>query len=146
VIVADTGAMLALLDRSDAHHRALRDVYEADPDGWVLPWAVLPEIDYLVGKDLGERARRLWSTDLAGGAFAVEWGTSRDLAAAHALEERYPSLALGLVDALVMTTAERIHADIATIDLRHFGAVTLAHAPRLYPRDGAPGRRPRRAR
>jgi len=146
VVVADTGAMLALLDRSDRHHRAMRDVYEADPDGWLLPWAALPEIDYLIGKELGERARRLWLADLAEGAFAVEWGAGRDLAAARALDERHQSLGLGLVDAVVMTIAERIRADIATVDLRHFGAVSLAHGPRLYPRDGVPSPRARRVR
>jgi uncharacterized protein len=146
VVVADTGAMLALLDRSDAHHRAMLAVYEADPDGWILPWAVLPEVDYLAGKELGARARRLWLADVAGGAFAVEWGVDRDLEAAHAIDERHAPLNLGFVDAVVMAIAERIHADIATVDLRHFGAVTLAHRPRLYPRDGAPTRRPRRAR
>jgi predicted nucleic acid-binding protein len=138
--------MLALLDRSDAHHRAMRVVYDTDPDGWLLPWAILPEVDYLVGKELGEQARRVWLDDLEGGAFAVEWGAGRDLAAARVLDDRYQSLRLGLVDAVVMAIAERIRADIATVDLRHFAAVTLAHHPRLFPRDGAPSHRPRRAR
>jgi hypothetical protein len=40
--------------------------------------------------------------------------------------------------------AERLRADIATLDLRDFGAVRLVHAPRLLPRDAAPKRRPRR--
>ncbi len=146
MVVADTGAVLALLDRSDAHHRAMLAVYEADPDGWILPWAVLPEVDYLTGKELGARARRLWLADVARGAFAVEWGADRDLEAARAIDERHATLDLGLVDAVVMAIAERIRADIATVDLRHFGAVTLAHRPRLYPRDGAPAPRPRRAR
>ena len=105
VVVADTGAVLALLDRNDAHHRAMRDVYDADPDGWLLPWAILPEVDYLVGKELGEPARRVWLADLESGAFAVEWGAARDLAAARMLDDRYPSLRLGLVDAVVMAIA-----------------------------------------
>ncbi len=50
MVVVDTGAMIALLDRSDAHHRAMLGVYEADPDGWILPWDVLPEVDYLIGR------------------------------------------------------------------------------------------------
>jgi predicted nucleic acid-binding protein len=135
VVVADTGAVLALLDRGDAHHAAIRAVYDADPDGWLLPWAILPEVDYLLGKELGDRARRVWISDLAEGAFAVEWGRDADVAAARALDEQYRALQLGLVDTVVMAIAERIRADIATVDLRHFGAVTLAHRPRLLPRD-----------
>ncbi len=146
MIVADTGAVLALLDRSDKHHTALLTTYTSNPDAWVLPWAVLPEVDYLTASALGDRAQRVWLADLASGAFAVEWGKDDDLAAAHALTRRYASLDMGLVDAVVMTVAERLGADIATLDLRHFGAVRLKHAPRLLPRDATAPPRPSRRR
>lgn len=134
-VVADTGAVIALLDRRERHHPVLRRLYAADPDAWVLPWAVLPEVDYLAATHLGARVHGLWLSDLASGAYAVEWGVDADLAAAHALVAQYRSLSLGLVDAVVMAVAERLRADIATLDLRDFGAVRLAHAPRLLPRD-----------
>lgn len=145
MVVADTAAVLALLDRSDDHHEDVRVLYEADPDGWLLPWAVLPEIDYLVAKTLGGPAHRMWLADVASGAFAVEWGAPGDLPKAQALDIRYAALNLGLVDAVVMAVAERLGADIATLDVRHFGAVTLEHHPRLLPRD-APRRRRTRGR
>ena len=135
MIVADTGAIVALLDRTDRHHRALRALYADDPDAWLLPWAILPEVDYLVVTQLGTRVHRLWLSDLAAGAFTVQWGSDGDLSAASALAAKYASLKLGLVDAVVMAVAERLKADIATLDLRDFGAVTFAHAPRLLPRD-----------
>jgi predicted nucleic acid-binding protein len=37
VIVADTGAVVALIDADDRHHASLRGAFEADPDAWVLP-------------------------------------------------------------------------------------------------------------
>lgn len=135
MVVADTGVVFALLDRHDAHHRAARAIFDPDPQAWVLPWAILPEVDYLVSTRLGARMHRAWLDDLARQAFAVEWGKTADLAHAHALVRRYESLDIGLVDAVVMVMAERLGADIATVDLRHFGAVTLQHAPRLLPRD-----------
>ncbi|HEX9367143.1 MAG TPA: PIN domain-containing protein [Vicinamibacterales bacterium] len=144
MIVADTGAVLALFDRRDAHHIAVRALFDADPDAWLLPWAILPEIDYLVAARLGDRAQRLWLDDVVSGAFAIEWGKDDDVAAAGRLTKKYESLAMGLVDAVVMAIAERLGADIATVDLRHFGAVGLKHAPRLLPRDlprGGPRRR-----
>jgi hypothetical protein len=50
---------------------------------------------------------------------------------------RYRNLELGLVAATVMAIAERRKADaIATLDLRHFGAVKLNQALLLLPRDG----------
>jgi uncharacterized protein len=135
VIVADTGAIVALLDREDRNHRVLRSLHAAAPDAWILPWAILPEVDYLVETQLGGQVQRLWLADLAAGSFAVEWGTAADLGAALALSAKYASLDLGLVDAVVMAIAERLKADIATLDLRDFGAVALKHAPRLLPRD-----------
>lgn len=144
MIVADTGAIVALLDSGDRHHAELRAIYAQDPGAWLLPWAILPEIDYLVATELGERAQRLWFDDLASGGFAIEWGMARDLTAAHQLAGRYAALQLGLVDAMVMTVAERLRADIATLDLRDFSAVPLAHGPRLLPRDAAPRRRTKR--
>jgi predicted nucleic acid-binding protein len=136
MIVADTGAILALLDAGDRHHDALKAVYAGHPGAWVLPWAILPEVDYLAGRELGDRAQRAFLADLADGGFSVEWGTDDDLAAAARLDRRYRTLRLGLVDAIVIACAERLRADaIATLDVRHFGAVTIKGSPRLLPRD-----------
>jgi predicted nucleic acid-binding protein len=58
------------------------------------------------------------------------------LAAAQAIHQRYRPLRLGLVDASVITVAERLRADaIATLDVKHFGAVRIKGDPRLLPRD-----------
>jgi predicted nucleic acid-binding protein len=136
VIVADTGAIVALIDRSDRHHRALRDLYQQDPSAWVLPWAILPEVDYLVGAHLGARAQESFLADLADGAFAVAWGQESDLDEAQRLSARYPKLRIGLVDAVVIATATRLKARaIATLDLRHFAAIAIPANPRLLPRD-----------
>lgn len=136
MIVADTGAVLALLDADDRHHQALKQVYLKDPDAWLLPWAILPEVDYLAGAHLGRRTQQAFLADLAAGAFHVEWGAGVDLERAHQIELQYADLALGLVDAIVLAVAERLGAHaIATLDLRHFAAVTLPPALRLFPRD-----------
>jgi predicted nucleic acid-binding protein len=144
VIVADTGAVVALLDKDDRHHAAMRGLFAADPGEWVLPWAILPEVDYLIERQLGAAAQRAWLADVDSGAFGVEWPAAGDLAAARVFIDRYAALEMGLVDAVVMATAERLHADIATLDLRHFGAVRFVHNPRLLPRDSRTPR-PRRA-
>lgn len=136
MIVADTGAILALLDNGDRHHAAVREIYEDRPDVWILPWAILPEVDYLVASELGASAQDAFMADLANGAFIVEYGKDADITRAHAISRKYRSLNLGLVDTVVIATAERLRADaIATLDLRHFAAVKIAGAPRLLPRD-----------
>jgi len=136
VIVADTGAILALIDRSDRHHRALRTLYESDPTAWMLPWVILPEVDYLVGAHVGAHAQEAFLADLADGTFSVAWGQESDLDEAASLSKRYPRLQIGLVDAVVIATAVRLKARaIATLDLRHFGAMEIPGTPRLLPRD-----------
>jgi len=140
VIVADTGAVLALLDRSDKHHAVLRELYEERPEDWLLPWAILPEVDYLAATELGALAQEAFLVDLVEGSFAVEYGKPDDLVRAQAIGHKYRALRLGLVDSVVIAIAERLRADaIATLDLRHFGAVRIAGSPRLLPRDKKSG-------
>jgi uncharacterized protein len=135
MIVADTGAILALVDKSDRHHGTLLALFDQEPH-WVLPWAILPEVDYLVGAHLGAKAQEAWLDDLASGAFEVEWGKEADVTRAREIARRHRALRLGLVDAVVIATAERLRAgSIATLDLRHFGAIAIRGTPRLVPRD-----------
>lgn len=136
MIVADTGAVVALVDRKDRHHRALRTLFEAAPDEWLLPWAILPEVDYLLANHVGTHAQDAFLADLADGSFAVAWGRDEDLVAAERLARQHRALGIGLVDAVVMTVAAKHRATaIATLDLRHFGAVKLPGSPKLLPRD-----------
>jgi len=136
MIVVDTGAMVALLDASEDHHGVLKDLYEQNAGGWILPSMILPEVDYLVTTHLGPKAQEAFLADLADGAFSIEWGRDEDVAVAHRLCARYRSLRIGLVDAMVIAATERLKADaIATLDLRHFAAVSIKGNPRLLPRD-----------
>lgn len=136
MIVADTGAILALVDADDRHHEALRRLFEKGDAPWVLPWAILPEVDYLLAAHVGTPAEEAFLADLASGVFLVEWGSEADLLAAGEIRRRHRSLRLGLVDSVVIAVAERLKASaIATLDLRHFGAVRIRGAPKLHPRD-----------
>jgi predicted nucleic acid-binding protein len=136
MIVADTGAVLALLDADEQHHVELREVFERAPHRWLLPWAILPEVDYLAATRLGAPVAQAFLRDLAEGAFAIATEIGADLPRAYQLHRKYRALKLGLVDAIVLAIAERVGAEaIATLDLKHFGAVTLKGNPRLFPRD-----------
>ncbi|HEX2500248.1 MAG TPA: PIN domain-containing protein [Methylomirabilota bacterium] len=136
MIVADTGAVLALIDADDGHHETLTAAFREDPSSWVVPWAVLPEVDYLLGAHLGSRAQDAFLSDLGRGEWVVDWGGEADLRRANEIATRYRTLRLGLVDAAVIAAAERLRASaIATLDLRHFGAVAIRGRPRLIPRD-----------
>ena len=136
MIVADTGAVIALVDADDRHHDALRKVFEGDQDRWILPWAVLPEIDYLLMSHVGTRVEEAFVLDLAKGNYRIAWGEDADLERAHDICRKHRDLRLGLVDATVMAVAERLKATaIATLDLRHFASVKIKGSPKLLPRD-----------
>lgn len=136
MIVADTGAIVSLIDADDRHHKNLRALFEADPGSWVLPWAILPEVDYLIAKYVGARAQEAFLEDVVRGNFLVVWGDDEDLRRAEKICRRYKTLKLGLVDAVVIAVAQRLRADsIATLDLRHFAAISIRGEPKLLPRD-----------
>ncbi len=136
MIVADTGAVLSLIDADDRHHRILKKLFESDPEAWRLPWAILPEVDYLVSAHVGSRAEEAFLADLADSAFLIEWGKDSDLADAQRICRRHRALKLGLVDSVVIAVAERLRAEaIATLDLRHFASISIKGDPRLLPRD-----------
>jgi predicted nucleic acid-binding protein len=130
VIVVDTGGLLALLNGQDRHHRVARISFEQDGACWIVPWAVLPELDYLAAKCMSEDVARAFLEDVRDGAFRVDAHVEKDLARAAALRRKYGALSLGLVDTVVMAQAERHRAEaILTTDGRHFRAVKLAIAP-----------------
>ncbi len=136
MIVADTGAIVALIDADDEHHASLRKAFERDPDAWIVPWVTLPEVDHLVSSRIGTDVARAFRQDVAEGAFVVGWGDQRDLVRAVELDRRYAALDLGLVDAVVLALAERLDAEaIATLDLRDFASVELSSGIELWPRD-----------
>ena len=94
------------------------------------------EVDYLAGTMLGPSVQDAFLTDLAEGLYTVEFGGLEDLTAAKRVHRRHRALKLGLVDACVVAIAERFRAEaIATLDVRHFGAIKIAGNPRLLPRD-----------
>lgn len=115
---------------------AFRGLWESHGAEWRLPWAILPEVDYLLRTRVGVSAAEMFLSDLASASFVVEYGQPSDVQRAVELDRRYSSLGLGLVDGVVAAVAERLQARaIATLDLRHFGAIVLEGEPRLFPRD-----------
>ena len=138
MIVADTGGIVALLDADDRHHEAVVAAFEQHGDQWLLPWAILPEVDYLATKYLGAKVALAFAQDVASGVFRVEPFVAEDMKRAVALQKSHAALKLGLVDSVMMAVAERQRVKaIVTLDERHFRAVSLKvrPAPRLIPRD-----------
>ena len=128
--------MLALLDTQSAAHSVLLEAFQSHRDEWVLPWAILPELDHVVPRRVGPAVAEAFRMDLAEALYTVEWGGRSDLQRAVELHHTYRDLSIGLVDGVVMAVAERLEARaIVTLDLRDFAAVTLKGNPEIWPRD-----------
>jgi predicted nucleic acid-binding protein len=113
----------------------------------ILSPFVLAEVDYLLASRIGVDEEFAFLAEVAGGAYQLEPFGSADVAAAHAVVERYRDLELGLADASLVVLAERLGTtDVLTLDRRHFSALRMRKGKRfrLLPDDA--GQRPRRKR
>ncbi len=123
-LIADSGAIYAIYDVRDRHHTAVADVIGRERGAMLIPMAILAEIDYLLRIRLGARAVARFLEGIAVGGFILEPFTTQDLARCRALLEKYADLDIGLADAAVIATAERLGVRrILTVDERHFRAV-----------------------
>ena len=121
-LIADTSGIIALLDRDDRHHQAA--VSAVKNQTVYVPVTVLPEVDYLATKYLGERVARAFLEDINRDNFSLLPFESVDLKKATPIMARYQDLPLGLVDASLLVLAERYSIDqILTLDRRHFNLI-----------------------
>ena len=133
-VVADTGAIYALIDASDAWHERVSEWWSAHGRSVVVPMSVLPEVTYLLQTRISALAELSFVRAVADGEFTVEPLEPEDVTRTVALMRKYLDLPLGFVDATVMATAERLDArEIVTTDRRHFGVVRGAGAVRVVP-------------
>jgi predicted nucleic acid-binding protein len=121
-IIADTSGIIAFLDKDDRFHSAALNIVKNHQI--YIPVTVLPEVDYLVTKYLGERVARSFIEDLADGYFNYLSIEFNDINKITTLMERYKDLPLGFVDASLAILAERYQIKrILTLDRKHFNLI-----------------------
>ena len=121
-LIADTSGIIALLDRDDQHHQLAVEAIKGQKI--YIPITVLPEVDYLATKYLGERVARTFLEDINQDNFALLPFDVVDLTQATKIMARYRDLPLGLVDASLLVLAERYSINkILTLDRRHFNLI-----------------------
>lgn len=121
VVIADTSALIAFFNETDAHHAAVRAGI-AQTGHLVVSPCVLTEFDYLVATRQGPGPAAAALEYIAGRVAAGRWevpGIAPMLLAAHAVLGDYPQI--GLADAMNVVLAREFRTDvIATLDRRHF--------------------------
>jgi len=122
-LLVDTGPLYALVDESDRHHCIVRDYLKDVDEVLVVPFSILPELCYLLGKYLGRRVEAQVVSSLAAGegGFRLENLTAGDLARSAELIDRYSDSKVGFVDTSLVAVAERLKITrVLTLDRRHF--------------------------
>ncbi len=127
-LIADSGALYAIYDKGDRHHAAVLKSLKTEIGAIIVPSVILSEIDYLLREFLGVEAELDFIDGLIGGAYLLEPFTDIDLRRSRDLIAKYRDLDLGLADAAVIATAERLRIRrVLTVDERDFRTVVPAH-------------------
>lgn len=129
IVIADTGALYALMDKSDAWHARVLDWWQENGATVVVPSVVLSELCYLLQTRIGPAAEHAFVKAVGDGEFALEELAPEDVSRAADVMEQYDNFPLGYVDAAIVAAAERMWArDVLTTDRRHFGVIRPKHA------------------
>jgi len=103
--LVDTGAILALLDRSDRWHRLCVETFSSLRLPLLTSEAVLTELFHLVGDERHER-ESAWKF-VRSGALELATLTHDELPAVHALMSRYWDRPMDFADATLIYLAKR---------------------------------------
>ena len=115
----DTGAILALLDRSDRWHRTCIDVFQELRLPLMTSEAVLTELFHLVG-DSRHEVEAAWQL-VKSGAIVLATIDHSELDAIHRLMSRYSDRPMDFADATLVHLAKREQlTTVFTVDLADF--------------------------
>jgi len=125
----DTGFLLAVLDADDDLHDicVLALTEERAP---ALPDMVIPELAYLVLRELGYPALIKFLESVVKGELMLERATIQDLARTAEVLEKYADSKIDFVDCAIVAMAERLNIKrIMTVDQRDFRLFRPKHCP-----------------
>jgi len=120
----DTGAILALVDRSDECHESCVEAYNRNRLPWLTTEAVPTEAFHLVRRNLRDD-RAIW-TLLRSGAIVMSIITNKELPQIHALMSQYADRPMDFADATLVHLAARERISmILTVDYDDFETYRL---------------------
>jgi predicted nucleic acid-binding protein len=127
-VAVDTGVMLSAADRDEPRHRECAQVLRMHHGDLVMAAPVVAETAWMIESRLGPAAEARFVRLVITGEIEVSDLTISDYARSVQLIEHYADLGLGLVDASVVTIAERLNVTtIARLNHRDFRVVRPSH-------------------
>lgn len=123
----DTGFLLAVIDADDNLHAACAAALELETNP-ILPDVVLPELAYLILRELGYATLTSFLRSVAAGELTQAQSTPQDLARAADILEKYVDNKVDFVDCAIVAMAERLNlTKVLTVDRRHFAIFRPNH-------------------
>ncbi len=123
MFIVDTGFLIALQDKRDAHHARAMRFAESYAEGWISSWPVLTEACYILSSRVHFDCVMALLDDVQSGVLQVWEIPAERLPRMQALMKRYKKLPMDLADASLVLLAEHLgHGRILTTDQRDFGA------------------------
>ncbi|MBI4822905.1 MAG: PIN domain-containing protein [Nitrospirae bacterium] len=123
-ILLDTGAFVALLDRSERNHEPCVSFFKEFKGRLLTTEPVLTEAVYLLGPSIKAQMSCI-EFILKGGAMLVPQSVE-SLSRAISLMEKYKDIPMDFADATLVTLAEETGIDeVFTLDVRGFGTYRI---------------------
>ena len=132
MLVVDAGPLVAAAATSDRNHERCVALLSQASRPLIVPELVVTEVAYFLGDRIGHTAEQAFARSLRDGELLVEPVEPSDWARIAELLDQYADLPLGIVDASIVATCERLDvATLATLDRRHFSVVRPRHCDAL---------------
>ncbi len=129
-VLADTGPLVAILNRRDQHHRACVDALREMPGPLFTCWPVITEAAWLLRRD-GNAVEQLLAS-LNTGFLELLPLTAEDARPIAAILKKYRDIDVQLADAALVHLAARDGVDtIFTLDRRDFAVYRLPRGKRF---------------
>jgi uncharacterized protein len=126
-VIADTGFVVALTNRSDSKHQAVKTVY-IQQQMILLPQTVLAEVAYLIGRESGIVTVASFLRGLPASRFSLTALVEQDILRVAGILNEYADSRIDFVDATVMAVAERLNiVTVLTLDYRGFSLFRPRH-------------------
>jgi predicted nucleic acid-binding protein len=120
-LLLDTGAFVALLDKSENNHRRCVNFFRSFNGKILTTEPVLTETIYLLGPSIREQKVAIEFISKGGAALVPQTGES--LSRAAVLMEKYKDIPMDFADATLVCLAEETGInEIFTLDVRGFSA------------------------
>jgi uncharacterized protein len=132
MLVVDAGPLVAAASTRDRNHQRCVALLSKAPRPLLVPSLVVTEVAYFLADRIGPHAERAFARSLRDGELLIEPVEPVDVPRIDDLLDQYADLQLGIVDASVVASCERLGATtLATLDRRNFSVVRPRHCDAL---------------